>query len=64
MELGTSYRYQRSGVNRPLLEIKGTFQYVPLIQNLQWLLQNKDIYSEVFNYEFILEALVTDDGSI
>ena len=51
MELGTSYRYQRSGMDRSLLEKKETFQYVPLIPNLQWLLGNEDVYNEVCRYK-------------
>ena len=45
--LGTTYQYQRSGAKRRLVEKEETFQYVPLIDNLKWLLQNKDIYNEV-----------------
>lgn len=47
MELGTSYQYRRSGVKRSLVEKKDTFQYVPFIKNLEWILQNKDVYNEV-----------------
>ena len=47
MELGTTYRYKRSGAKRSLVEKSETFQYVPLIENLQWLLQNMDVYQEV-----------------
>ena len=45
--LGTTYQYQKSGAKRRLVEKEETFQYVPLIDNLKWLLQNKDIYNEV-----------------
>lgn len=47
MELGTSYHYKRSGAKRSLVEKSETFQYVPLLENLQWLLQNTDVYQEV-----------------
>ena len=47
MELGTTYRYKSSGAKRSLVEKSETFQYVPLIENLQWLLQNMDLYQEV-----------------
>lgn len=50
MELGTSYQYKRSGAKRLLIEKPDVFQYVPLIQNLQWILQNKDVYQEVSLY--------------
>ena len=50
MELGTTYQYKRSGAKRLLIEKPDTFQYVPLIDNLQWLLQNKDVYQEVGLY--------------
>ena len=45
--LGTTYQYQKSGAKRRLVEKEETFQYVPLIDNLKWLLQNKGIYNEV-----------------
>lgn len=48
IELGTSgYKYQGSGVKRRLVEQKDEFQYVPLIENLQSVLQNRNIYHEV-----------------
>ena len=47
VELGQIYRYTYSGVKRKLVEVPETFQYVPLIDNLEWVLQNKDIYQEV-----------------
>ena len=47
MELGTSYHYKRSGAKCSLVEKSETFQYVPLLENLQWLLQNTDVYQEV-----------------
>lgn len=39
--LGSSYQYKNSGLNRSLVEKPDTFQYVPLLKNLEWLLQNK-----------------------
>ena len=47
VELGKSYRYKSSGAKRRLVESSDTYQYVPLIDNLQWLLQHQDIYDEV-----------------
>ncbi len=47
VELGTTYQYERSGAKRLLIEKPDTFQYVPLIDNLQWVLQNKEVYWEV-----------------
>lgn len=47
VELGTHYQYKRSGTRRSLVERKDTFQYVPLLQNLEWLLQNGDVCKEV-----------------
>lgn len=47
VELGTTYCYRRSGPKRLLMERSETFQYIPLIPNLQWLLQNTDVYEEV-----------------
>ena len=40
--LGTSYKYKMSGAKRSLVE-----KAVPLLENLQWLLQNREIYQEV-----------------
>ena len=50
MELGTTYCYKRSGMKRSLVEKKETFQYIPLLDNLEWILQNKDIHNEVAKY--------------
>lgn len=30
-----------------LVEKSDTFQYIPIIKNLEWILQNKDVYDEV-----------------
>ena len=46
-ELGTSFKYQQTGAKRRLVEVKETCQYVPLLQNLERLLNNEDIYQEV-----------------
>ena len=46
-ELGTSFRYQQMGTKRRLVEVTETFQYVPLLPNLEKLLNNKDIFQEV-----------------
>ena len=50
VELGTHYQYKRSGAKRSLVEKKDTFQYIPLIQNLEWLLQHGDIYKQVYTF--------------
>ena len=34
-------------MKRSLVEKRDTFQYVPLIKNLEWFLNNKGIYNEV-----------------
>jgi len=47
IELGSSYCYQMSGMKTGLIERKDTFQYIPLIENLQAILQNKEVYTEV-----------------
>ena len=52
VELGTRYKYQFSGSKRRLVQKSDTFQYVPLIDNLQWILQNKDVYDEVKGQPF------------
>lgn len=46
IDLGTSYVYQKHGAKRRLIEKKDTFQYVPLLENLQAFLQNK-VYKQV-----------------
>lgn len=45
--LGTEYHYRSSGTKRRLIEKPETFQYVPLIKNLEWVLQNVDVCREV-----------------
>lgn len=47
MELGSTYCYKTSGRKGCLTEKSGTFQYIPLIKNLQWILQNKEVFNEV-----------------
>lgn len=37
------FKYVKSGAKRRLVEKPDTFQYVPLLDNLQWLLHNRDI---------------------
>ena len=34
------------------MEKSETFQYVPLIENIQWLLQNRDVYEEVSTIKY------------
>ena len=41
------YRYKRSGAKRSLVEKSENFHYVPLLDNLEWILQNKEVYDEV-----------------
>lgn len=45
--LGTEYHYRASGTKRRLVEKCETFQYVPFLENLEWMLQNPDICHEV-----------------
>ena len=45
--LGTSYQYKQSGAKRRLVERCDTFQYIPFLENLEWFLDNKEIYKEV-----------------
>lgn len=47
VEFGSVYCYQSSGTKSQLIEKKEMFQYIPLIENLQAVVQNNDIYSEV-----------------
>ena len=49
MELGMEWVYQtyHGGTKRRLVEKKETCQYLPLIPNLEALLQNEDLYKEV-----------------
>ena len=37
IELGTTYQYKRSGAKRSLVGKYESFQYIPLIDNLEWL---------------------------
>ena len=41
------FKYVKSGAKRRLVEKPDTFQYVPLLDNLQWLLLNRDISDQV-----------------
>lgn len=47
IELGSSYSYQKSGTTTRLIEKKDTFQYIPLIDNLRCIMQNKEICTEL-----------------
>ena len=38
-ELGTSFKYQQTGIKRRLVEVKETFQYIPLMQNLEKIIE-------------------------
>ena len=38
VELGTTYQYERSKAKRLPIEKPDTFQYIPQIDNLQWVL--------------------------
>lgn len=46
-ELGTLFRYQQTGIKQRLVEVKETFQYIPLMENLEKVLNNQDIYQKV-----------------
>ena len=50
IELGTSYKYQQCGSTQRLVEFKDTFQYVPLMKNLENFLMNPEIFEEVHVY--------------
>ena len=47
MTLGSTNKYKKCGAKRQPVESVDTCQYVPLLENLEWLLQNKDFYNEV-----------------
>lgn len=55
MILGTSFRYTKSGRNRKLVEVNDTYQYVPLLKNLQWILNNPEIHNEVMKSVLICQ---------
>ena len=46
MHLGTSFKYRPSG---DLVEYEDTFQYVPLVENLEKFLNHSEVLSEVCN---------------
>jgi len=48
VELGATFRYQQIGVKRRLVEVNETCQHIPLLENLEKLLNNKDVYQEVY----------------
>lgn len=45
--LGTSLRYQLIESSRQLVDTQDTFQYVPLLENLQAFLSNFEVLKEV-----------------
>lgn len=45
--LGTSLRYQSIESSRQLVDTQDTFQYVPLLENLQAFLNNFEVFKEV-----------------
>jgi len=47
IKLGISFRYQQTGSTRQLVEFDETFQYIPLMENLERLLNNADVLQEV-----------------
>lgn len=47
VSLGSEYVYKKRGPKRYLAEKVHTFQYIPLIENIEWMLQNKDLCDEV-----------------
>ena len=53
IELGTSFHYKASGFKRLLVEKTDSFQYVPLLQNLEWILQNKEVSDEVSTWLYL-----------
>ena len=52
MELGSTWVYQRccGGAKRRLVEKKDICHYIPLIKNLEAIMQNKEMYKEVHVY--------------
>ena len=47
VKLGSSYQYKTTGAKRSLVEKTESFQYVPFLENLEWLLQHREISNEV-----------------
>lgn len=45
--LGTTLRYQQCGSVRRLAECKETFEYIPLLENLEKFLSNCEVFQEV-----------------
>ena len=56
-QLGTSFKYKKIGSSRRLIEIQDTFEYVPLLDNLERLLCNQDVFEEVYRVLLILGIL-------
>ena len=59
IELGKTYCWQKSGNRNKLVEKKDTFQYVPLLDSLASLMQNKDVYNEVLHNNNLQCPLIT-----
>ena len=58
MLLGASFKYQRSGGTQRLVEVKETFEYVPLLENLEQFLSNPEVLQEVIFCVYIaIEAM-------
>ena len=47
VKLGSSYHYKTTGAKRSLVEKMESFQYVPFLENLEWLLLHREISNEV-----------------
>ena len=47
IQLGSKLQYQRYGSTCRLIEVKDTFQYVPLLPNLQRFLSNTEVFKKV-----------------
>ncbi len=48
IELGKTYTWESLGGKSKLVETKDTFQYVPILDSLASIMQNRDIFSEVY----------------
>lgn len=47
ISLGTTLRYKGVGSTRQLVDVEESFEYVPLIENLEALLNNVEVLKEV-----------------
>jgi hypothetical protein len=65
VELGRTYKYQQCGSTQKLVEVKDTFQYVPLLKNLEILFSNKQVFEEINKSHSRTDGLLGDfcDGS-